>query len=101
MFASLYQSEILEFLPTGDTTNVYWLQRICMVPLVFILGKAVLDDYRPVIRYCVPLVAMGICSSVIYLYRSPQENAAFLGLTSFLLILFCLFLSLRRGGEGA
>lgn len=55
MGGSLYLSDVVGLLPC----LFCWYQRICMYPLVVLLGVAVLRDDPGVWRYALPLVVIG------------------------------------------
>lgn len=52
---SLYMSEVLRWEPC----TLCWIQRIFMFPLVIILGIAVYNNDRNIVRYTVPLTIIG------------------------------------------
>lgn len=52
---SLYFSEVLKFPPCV----LCWYQRICMYPLVLILGAGIVTNDKKVIWYSLPLAAIG------------------------------------------
>lgn len=54
---SLYFSEIRLFEPC----KLCWLQRICMYPLALILGMAVYDNNKLIVKYVQPLAIIGWC----------------------------------------
>jgi disulfide bond formation protein DsbB len=54
-FGSLYYSEVADFVPC----KLCWYQRICMYPLVVVLGVAALRRDRDVRWYAGPLAAIG------------------------------------------
>lgn len=52
---SLYFSEVLKFPPCV----LCWYQRICMYPLVLILGAGIVTNDKKVIWYSLPLASIG------------------------------------------
>jgi disulfide bond formation protein DsbB len=58
--SSLYLSEVMGFLPC----KLCWYQRICMYPLVLLLGVAVFKKDKGVIKYALPLSIIGGCTSI-------------------------------------
>lgn len=52
---SLYFSEVLKFPPCV----LCWYQRICMYPLVLILGTGIVTNDKKVIWYTLPLASIG------------------------------------------
>ena len=72
--ASLYYSEIKRFPPC----QLCWYQRICLFPLVFILGIASYREERKIAFYLYPQVALGLVLAVIHLlypYWNPWGSA--------------------------
>lgn len=57
---SLFFSEVMLFPPCV----LCWYQRICMYPLVFILGAAFLSGDRNYFRYSFPLVISGLLIAI-------------------------------------
>lgn len=57
---SLYMSEILGYAPC----KLCWLQRICMYPLVLLLGRAAIRGDRRIVGYALPLAVIGGCISL-------------------------------------
>ena len=55
VLASLFFSEIMEFAPC----ILCWYQRICLFPLVVILARGLFPFDRNVVKYALPLVAVG------------------------------------------
>ncbi|WP_240416518.1 disulfide oxidoreductase [Paenibacillus periandrae] len=53
---SLYFSEIMSYEPC----KLCWLQRICMYPLVVILGYSVISDNKTYARTAYPLAIVGL-----------------------------------------
>jgi disulfide bond formation protein DsbB len=73
--SSLYLSEVLNYLPC----KLCWYQRICMYPLVLLLGISVLTKDKSIFKYALPLSILGGCLSVYHycLQRFPAlENTA-------------------------
>ena len=60
-FCSLYFSEELHL----DTCSLCWFQRMCMYPLVIILGMAVYNCCYTVIPYVIPQLCIG-CFAAAY-----------------------------------
>jgi disulfide bond formation protein DsbB len=52
---SLFLSEVLGYIPC----QLCWFQRICMYPLVLLLGRAALRDDRHIAGYALPLSMIG------------------------------------------
>ncbi len=73
---SLYFSEIADFVPC----KLCWYQRICMYPLVVILGVAAVRRDRDVRFYVVPVAAIG---AVVSTYHSWIQAYPPVGGTSF------------------
>jgi hypothetical protein len=73
---SLYYSEIADFVPC----KLCWYQRICMYPLVIILGVAAIRRDRGVRFYVLPLAAIG---AVVSIYHSWIQAYPPVGGTSF------------------
>lgn len=71
MLGSLYFSEIKEFEPC----KLCWIQRICMYPLVLLLGIASYRNERWIIPYALPLSIIGGCFSA---YHYMEERIPFL-----------------------
>lgn len=72
---SLFFSEVMDFPPCV----LCWYQRICMYPLVLILGAAFLSEDRAYFRYSFPLVFTGLVIAVYYnllYYNIIPESAA-------------------------
>ena len=67
---SLYLSEVANFLPC----KLCWFQRIAMYPLAVILGVAAYKKDHTVLRYVVPIAAIGASISTYHylLERFPQ-----------------------------
>ncbi len=63
MMSSLYLSEVLHLPPC----RLCWYQRICMYPLVVILGVGILRKERAIYQYVLPLAVTGW---IIALYHS-------------------------------
>lgn len=57
---SLYFSEIAHFTPC----TLCWYQRICMYPLIVILGAGILENNKKIYRYALPLSITGWVISV-------------------------------------
>jgi disulfide bond formation protein DsbB len=68
---SLFFSEIMLFEPC----KLCWIQRICMYPLVLILGIASYRNDRSIIPYALPLSLIGGCFSA---YHYMEERIPFL-----------------------
>lgn len=64
---SLIFSEILHFIPC----NLCWYQRICLYPLVIILGIAVYREERGIALYTFPLAVIG---GLISLYQVMEQH---------------------------
>jgi disulfide bond formation protein DsbB len=73
---SLYYSEVADFVPC----KLCWYQRICMYPLVIILGVAAVRRDRTVRFYVLPLAAVG---AVVSIYHSWIQAYPPVGGTSF------------------
>jgi len=73
---SLYLSEIAHFVPC----KLCWYQRICMYPLVVVLGVAALRRDRGVRYYVLPIAAIG---AVVSTYHSWIQAYPPVGGTSF------------------
>ncbi len=56
MSGSLFFSEVMKFTPCV----LCWYQRICMYPLVLILGVGVMREKKDVIWYALPLSIIGM-----------------------------------------
>ncbi len=54
-FGSLYFSEVLKL----DPCHLCWYQRICIFPLVIILGLATYNGFNAIVPYVFPLVVIG------------------------------------------
>ncbi|WP_040952802.1 disulfide oxidoreductase [Gorillibacterium massiliense] len=59
---SLFLSEVLGYEPC----KLCWFQRVFMYPLVFLLGIAASRKDYGIIRYAVPLAAIGSCISIFH-----------------------------------
>jgi len=57
---SLFLSEVLGYVPC----KLCWFQRICMYPLVILLGRACLRSDRKIAGYVLPLSVLGGCISL-------------------------------------
>ncbi len=57
---SLYFSEIMKFIPC----TLCWYQRICMYPLVLLLGIAIIKKDYNISRYSLILAIIGSCISL-------------------------------------
>ncbi|WP_248924626.1 disulfide oxidoreductase [Paenibacillus hamazuiensis] len=64
---SLFMSEVLGYIPC----KLCWLQRICMYPLVVLLGRASYLNDRKQIGYVLPLSIIGGCIS---LYHYAEQK---------------------------
>jgi disulfide bond formation protein DsbB len=71
MIGSLYFSEIMDFEPC----KLCWIQRICMYPLVLLLGIASYRNERWIIPYALPLSIIGGCFSA---YHYMEERIPWL-----------------------
>jgi disulfide bond formation protein DsbB len=71
MLGSLYFSEIMAFEPC----KLCWIQRICMYPLVLLLGIASYRNERWIIPYALPLSIIGGCFSA---YHYMEERIPWL-----------------------
>ena len=60
---SLFFSEVMHVQPCV----LCWYQRICMYPLVLILGAGLFRVDRNLTRYAVPLSLLGLCVAVFHL----------------------------------
>jgi disulfide bond formation protein DsbB len=70
---SLYMSEVRHFTPC----DLCWYQRICMYPLVVLLGIAALRRDRGVWRYVLPLAVIGAgISTYHYLHERFPDSVA-------------------------
>lgn len=72
---SLFFSEVMGYPPCV----LCWYQRICMYPLVLILGAAFLGDGRTYFRYSFPLVLVGLAIAIYHnllYYNFIPESAA-------------------------
>jgi disulfide bond formation protein DsbB len=70
---SLYMSEVRHFQPCP----LCWYQRVCMYPLVVVLGIAALTRDHRIGRYVLPLTVIGAATSVYHyqLERFPEQEA--------------------------
>lgn len=59
-FGSLYFSEVLKFQPC----TLCWYQRICMYPLVIILGVGIWEKNKNIYKYVLPLSIVGWIISI-------------------------------------
>jgi disulfide bond formation protein DsbB len=57
---SLYFSEVMKFPPC----TLCWYQRVCLYPLVFILGAAIWTSDRHYKRYVLPVVFVGLAIAI-------------------------------------
>jgi disulfide bond formation protein DsbB len=75
MAGSLYYSEIAEFVPC----KLCWFQRICMYPLVVVLGVGALRRDRGAAFYALPLSIIGAGFSTYHyqLQRFPSQESGF------------------------
>jgi disulfide bond formation protein DsbB len=71
MLGSLFFSEIMAFEPC----KLCWIQRICMYPLVLLLGIASYRNERWIIPYALPLSIIGGCFSA---YHYMEEKIPWL-----------------------
>jgi disulfide bond formation protein DsbB len=71
MIGSLYFSEIMNLEPC----KLCWIQRICMYPLVLLLGIASYRNERWIIPYALPLSIIGGCFSA---YHYMEERIPWL-----------------------
>lgn len=71
MLGSLYFSEVEAFEPC----KLCWIQRICMYPLVLLLGIASYRNERWIIPYALPLSIIGGCFAA---YHYMEERIPFL-----------------------
>jgi disulfide bond formation protein DsbB len=69
---SLYLSEVKHFIPC----NLCWFQRICMYPLVIILGIACYSNDKKVIKYALPLPIIGGCISIWHILEQKVPGFA-------------------------
>lgn len=78
---SLYLSEIVHFVPC----SLCWYQRIFMYPLTIVLGIASARKQAEIVRYALPLVAIGASFSAYHIWiqeRPHDTGGAFCGPTS-------------------
>lgn len=72
---SLYFSEVLKFPPC----NLCWYQRICLYPLVFLFGAAILTEDLGYKKFVYPLVLSGLLiaayHNLLYYEFIPQDLA--------------------------
>ncbi len=66
LIATLYSSEILNM----AVCHLCWYQRICIYPLVILLGIGAFRDDRNVVIYALPLAILGACFA---LYQYLQQ----------------------------
>ena len=59
LLGSLYMSDVLHFEPC----HLCWYQRICLYPLVIILGMAICRASTDVVPYLIPQIVIGACLS--------------------------------------
>lgn len=57
---SLFFSEIMELPPC----SLCWWQRLCMFPLVFVVGAGLFPFDPKVVRYALPLAVLGVAISI-------------------------------------
>ena len=57
---SLYFSEISGFVPC----TLCWYQRVCMYPLIVILGIGIYEKKENIYKYVLPFSILGLCVSV-------------------------------------
>ncbi|MBW7458186.1 disulfide oxidoreductase [Paenibacillus sepulcri] len=69
---SLYFSEVMGFEPC----KLCWLQRICMYPLVYLLGRASYLNDRKIIGYALPLSILGGCISIYHVLEQKVPGFA-------------------------
>lgn len=62
VFGSLYFSEVMGFEPC----KLCWFQRICMYPLLILLGIAAYKNDRAIIPYVRTLCIIGMCISLFH-----------------------------------
>lgn len=74
MAGSLYYSEVADYTPC----KLCWFQRICMYPLVLLLGVALLRKDRQVVAYALPLSLIGAALSIYHyqLQQFPSQASA-------------------------
>lgn len=75
LLGSLYFSQILHLPPC----ILCWYQRICMYPLVFILGAAILKKDQNVTWYALPLSIIGLLIAIYHnllYYKILPESVA-------------------------
>jgi disulfide bond formation protein DsbB len=73
IFGSLYFSEIAHFVPC----TLCWYQRICMYPLVVILGIGIIEKKEDIFKYVLPFSVIGWIVSIYHnliQYRVISEN---------------------------
>ncbi|GGD63093.1 disulfide oxidoreductase [Paenibacillus nasutitermitis] len=117
---SLFFSEIMGYEPC----KLCWLQRICMYPLIYLLGRASYLNDRKIIGYALPLSILGGCISLYHYMEQKVPGFAdimpctsgipcsgdyinwlgfitipFLALIAFILITVFLLLGRSRGAE--
>ncbi len=72
---SLFFSEVMGFPPC----ILCWYQRICMYPMVLILGAAFLNEDRAYFRYSFPLIITGLIIAIyhnlLYYNLIPESSA--------------------------
>jgi disulfide bond formation protein DsbB len=75
LVVSLYFSNVLKFPPCV----LCWYQRICLYPLVFILGIGILRKDRNVFYYAIPLSIVGLIIAIyhnlLYIHVIPEALA--------------------------
>lgn len=72
---SLFFSEVMDYPPCV----LCWYQRICMYPLVLVLGVAFISEDRSYFRYGFPLTVIGLAIAVYHnllYYNLIPESAA-------------------------
>ncbi len=57
---SLYFSEILH----KEPCHLCWYQRVCLFPLIFILGIAAYKSFFDITRYVLPLIVLGFSFAI-------------------------------------
>jgi len=60
LVGTLYASEILNM----PVCHLCWYQRICLYPLVIILGIAAYRDDRGIVKYALPLTIIGLIFAI-------------------------------------
>lgn len=80
MAGSLYFSEVMKLIPC----TLCWYQRICMYPLVVILGMGLVNNEKKIYKYVLPLSLAGLIIAIynnllIYQVIPETETACSIG----------------------